>query len=208
MRFLSWVAKFAGNNSHQHCLHTSGLALEAFFCYALLQYEYRAYRHGGSRKSYIGKRLAEKSGLDFVDSDDMLEHKFGKSIQELLEEVGEQEYLELEARTLIMGTGRSRQHDTGSGGSIIYRPDAMDHLKDISTILYLKVPYETIQERKKGCFPRAVIGLEARPSASSTTSATRSILSCRPCHDTARLDTDGVSKPYSSCFVDKTLPPE
>jgi len=68
----------------------------------------------------------------------------------------------------------------------------MDHLKDISTILYLKVPYETFR-KGKGCFPRAVIGLEGKTLRELTTSATRSI-SLMPNHviDTRGSNTDGV----------------
>ena len=53
------------------------------------EYEYNAYRHGGGgEKSYIGKRLAKRLGMDFIDIDDCFEQTHGKGIQEILDEGG------------------------------------------------------------------------------------------------------------------------
>jgi shikimate kinase len=113
----------------------------------------------GAGKSYIGKQVAQKMNLEFVDIDDVLEAQYGKSIQEILEEVGEQEYLEREARALVGATEGRDNLLVSPGGSVIYRDDAMEHIRTISKVVYLKVPYEIIEERKKDAPPRAVIGL-------------------------------------------------
>src|ERR1700690_2548045 len=113
----------------------------------------------GAGKSYVGERLADKLDLEFVDIDDVLEAQRGKSLQEILEEVGERKYLDLEAHALIARTRGRDNMLVSPGGSIIYRNAAMDHLKDISTVVYLKVPFRIIEERKKDAPPRAIIGL-------------------------------------------------
>lgn len=113
----------------------------------------------GAGKSYVGKQVAEKTGLEFVDIDDVLEVQYGKTIQEILEEVGEQEYLEREARALMGATQGRDNLLVSPGGSIVYRDDAMAHVAAISKVVYLKVPFETIEGRKKDAAPRAIIGL-------------------------------------------------
>ena len=113
----------------------------------------------GAGKSYIGRKLASNLDLEFLDNDEALKLSHGKGIQEILDDVGEEKYLETEAQTLIQGTRGKDNLVISPGGSVIYRNDAMDHLKDISTIIYLRVPFETIELRLKDLPPRAIIGL-------------------------------------------------
>ncbi len=110
-------------------------------------------------KTHIGKQLARRLSLDFVDIDDLLEETYKKPIQSLLEEVGEEKYLDLEAHMLIDATSGRDNLLISPGGSIIYRDSAMRHVRDISKAIYLKVPFEIIESRKRGAAPRAVIGL-------------------------------------------------
>jgi len=113
----------------------------------------------GAGKSYIGKPLAEHLGLELIDNDILLAEAHGKGIQSILDELGEESYLEEEARTLIESTKGKDGLIIAPGGSIIYRDDAMDHVKDISAIIYIKVPYETVESRLRDLPPRAIIGL-------------------------------------------------
>ena len=110
-------------------------------------------------KTHIGKQLARRLSLDFVDIDDRLEERYKKPIQALLEEVGEEKYLDLETRMLVDSTLGRDNLLISPGGSIIYRDSAMRHVRDTSKVVYLKVPFEVIEARKKGAAPRAVIGL-------------------------------------------------
>ncbi|MDO8513946.1 MAG: shikimate kinase [bacterium] len=113
----------------------------------------------GAGKSYIGRPLAERLELEFIDIDKLLESAYGKPIQSILDELGATKYVETESEMLIQGTSGRDNLVISPGGSIIYRDRAMDHTKDISTLVYLKVPFETIEARLKGASPRAIIGL-------------------------------------------------
>lgn len=113
----------------------------------------------GAGKSYIGKRFARKYGLEFLDNDDSLHEKHGKPIQEILDELGEERYLDTEVRTLIETTRERDGLVISPGGSVVYRDEAMDHVKDISSIVYLCVPFETVEDRLRALPPRAIIGL-------------------------------------------------
>ena len=43
------------------------------------------------------------------------------------------------------------------GGSVIYGKEAMEHLKDISTVVYLKLSYEDVKERLGDLVDRGVV---------------------------------------------------
>lgn len=113
----------------------------------------------GAGKSYIGSRLAQRLGFQFVDTDALLEREYGKTIQRILDELGEDRYLHSEAEVLFKYTNKRDNLLIAPGGSVIYRDDAMDHLKTISTIVHLKVPYAAIADRLRDAPARAIIGL-------------------------------------------------
>jgi len=113
----------------------------------------------GAGKSYLGKKLADKFGLTQIDGDDLLAAKFGKPIQKILDEVGEEKYLEHEANLCIEATDGKDGLLITPGGSIIYSKHGIEHLSGISTVVHVRVPYETIESRLNGLPPRAIIGL-------------------------------------------------
>ena len=110
-------------------------------------------------KSYFGKRLAPRLSLEFVDIDTLLETVFGKPIQTLLDDMGEKRYLEVESEMLINGTSGRSDLLISPGGSVVYMEDTMRHVREISTVVYLMAPFETIRERIERLPPRAIIGL-------------------------------------------------
>ena len=114
----------------------------------------------GAGKSYLGKKLAAQLGLEWVDSDILLAEAYGgKDIQTILDELGEEKYLETEAR-ICVGATRSRDNLLISpGGSVVYVDSWMKHLKDISKVIYLKVPFDMVEARLLKVPPRAIIGL-------------------------------------------------
>lgn len=114
----------------------------------------------GAGKSYLGKKLAERLHLDWVDSDVLLsEAHDGKDIQTILDELGEEKYLETEARICIEATKDRTDVLVSPAGSVIYVDDWMNHLRDISKVIYLKVPFDTVEARLQKVPPRAIIGL-------------------------------------------------
>ncbi|MEM9277396.1 MAG: shikimate kinase, partial [Pseudomonadota bacterium] len=54
----------------------------------------------GCGKSAIGKMLAKKLDLEFKDADDEIEEAAGRSVAEIFEEYGEEEFRRLESRVI------------------------------------------------------------------------------------------------------------
>jgi shikimate kinase len=111
----------------------------------------------GVGKSTIGGALSEALGFSFIDVDDYILEKDGKTIQELIDDEGEQAFLQLEKRRMneIDLTGKV----VAPGGSIIYHPDLMEYLKQHSTLVYLDDSFENIENRLTSVLARGIVGL-------------------------------------------------
>lgn len=100
----------------------------------------------GSGKSTIGVLLAKQLGIDFVDTDIVIQAREGALLQDVLDSHGIEDFLEIEADALC-----SLSYPAGAviapGGSCICRERAMEHLRRLGTVVYIKLPYETIQSR-------------------------------------------------------------
>ena len=55
----------------------------------------------GSGKSIVGKNLAKKIGFKFIDTDNLIEEKAGKSINSIFTEDGEKHFRKLEEKYII-----------------------------------------------------------------------------------------------------------
>lgn len=114
----------------------------------------------GAGKSYLGKKLADALDLEWVDSDILLSEAYGgKDIQAILDDLGEEKYLQTEADICINATKGKDGMCISPGGSIVYVDRWMKHMCDISKVIYLKVPFEMVEERLLNVPPRAIIGL-------------------------------------------------
>ena len=99
----------------------------------------------GAGKSTVGVVLAKVMGYRFVDSDLVIQEKTGKLLSEIIEEKGTEGFLEVEDR---INAGLICERSViATGGSVVYCKNAMEHLKEISTVIYLKLPYERVEKR-------------------------------------------------------------
>ncbi|ABE51781.1 shikimate kinase [Methanococcoides burtonii] len=100
----------------------------------------------GAGKSTIGKQLAKKLGYKFIDIDDLIRAKIGTGLQTFIDTYGDDEFIGLEEQ-IVIGLHSMDDHIIATGGSIVYSETAIRHLKDISTIVYLDVPFIRIAQR-------------------------------------------------------------
>ena len=103
----------------------------------------------GSGKSYIGKRLSDKLGYDFLDMDNQIEEKEGKSISEIFDKKGEVYFRKLERRTLEELIQREEPAVVSLGGGTPCYGDNMELIKNASDItsFYLKLNIANLTDR-------------------------------------------------------------
>jgi shikimate kinase len=108
----------------------------------------------GAGKSTVGVVLSKAQGMDFIDTDLLIQKAEGKLLQEIIDEKGIQEFLAIEEKiALNLKTSNSV---IATGGSIVYSDKAMNHLKENSTVLYLKLPCRVIEERLSNMHSRGI----------------------------------------------------
>ncbi len=100
----------------------------------------------GSGKTEVGKRLAERLGYQFVDTDNIIEKKTGKSIGDIFREHGEGYFRGLEAEVVRDLSGLSR-HVIATGGGIVINRENILNLKKTGLMVWLNASPETIYNR-------------------------------------------------------------
>ncbi|QUI21168.1 shikimate kinase [Vallitalea pronyensis] len=108
----------------------------------------------GAGKSTIGVVLAKTLGMDFIDSDLIIQHRENRLLQDLIDEVGMDKFLDIERKSI-----KSIQNEgavIATGGSVVFREDAMAHLKQNGIMVYLHVPYEEIKRRVQNITTRGI----------------------------------------------------
>ena len=99
----------------------------------------------GAGKSTVGRLLSASLDRPFLDTDELLESRRGKPLQEIIDGVGVDRFCELEAE-LILSLDREGEV-IATGGSVVYRQEAMDHLQDGGLVVYLAARLETVRRR-------------------------------------------------------------
>ncbi len=108
----------------------------------------------GCGKSTVGVVLAKAMGMDFVDSDLMIQKQTGQKLSTLIDQHGDMGFREIENR--INAALEAEDCVIATGGSVIYGENAMRHLKKIGTVIYLKLSYEAIEDRLGDLHARGV----------------------------------------------------
>ncbi|MFR2306202.1 MAG: shikimate kinase [Roseburia sp.] len=109
----------------------------------------------GVGKSTVGVVLAKALGYNFVDADLVIQQQTGKLLCELIAEHGTEGFLEIEDE--VNSSIEGHKAVIATGGSTVYCANAMEHYKEIATVLYLSVSYETLEERLGDLKNRGVV---------------------------------------------------
>ncbi len=108
----------------------------------------------GCGKSTVGVILAKTLGIGFVDTDLIIQQNEKRLLQEIIDSDGIDCFLDCEAKAI-----KSLSCDNSviaTGGSVIFREDAVEHLKALGKIIYLKVPLNEIKKRLDNISTRGV----------------------------------------------------
>lgn len=117
----------------------------------------------GVGKSTIGVVLAKVLGYQFVDADLLIQEAEGKLLSELIEENGTDGFIEIENR--VNSQIQTHRSVIATGGSVIYGKEAMEHLKSIGTVVYLKQNLRVLQRRLRNLKGRGVVLKEGQTLA-------------------------------------------
>lgn len=109
----------------------------------------------GAGKSTIGVLLAKSMGLEFIDTDLLIQHKTGKLLQEILDQDGIDAFLTMEEK--IVSSWQGDRSVVATGGSVVYSEQIMQALSAQGKIVYLHVPYEEIERRLSNIATRGVV---------------------------------------------------
>ena len=99
----------------------------------------------GAGKSTVGVVLAKKLGYRFVDSDLVIQERYGKLLHELIEENGVEGFWKIEND--VNESLDVHKSVIATGGSAVYGAKAMEHFRKIGIVIYLKLDYDEIEER-------------------------------------------------------------
>ena len=106
-------------------------------------------------KSTVGIVVAKRLGMQFIDTDLLIQEQEKKLLCEIIAEVGEDGFIEIENR--VNADVDAENAVISPGGSVIYCEEAMKHYKNIGTVVYLKASYRTIKERIRSPKKRGVV---------------------------------------------------
>lgn len=101
----------------------------------------------GSGKSYWGRQLSEKLILPFFDLDKQIESNEGKSINQLFEEKGEENFRLLEKETLHMITESHESFIIATGGGTPCYFNNIDYMNNAGITVWINTPVEILFER-------------------------------------------------------------
>ena len=90
----------------------------------------------GSGKSTVGRQLARRLQLAFVDSDHAIEEQIGRSIREFFEREGEERFRDIEEAVINQLTQEHRGI-LATGGGAVLRSANRQHLRERTQVVYL-----------------------------------------------------------------------
>jgi len=100
----------------------------------------------GAGKSSTGKALARKTGLPYLDTDEIVSARFGLSVTEIFTRLGEEEFRNAETGALRQLAG-TVSGIIVTGGGIVLRPENIEMLRKLGTVVSLEADAETLFDR-------------------------------------------------------------
>ena len=108
----------------------------------------------GSGKSTVGVLLAKALGYNFLDVDLLIQQREGQLLQDILDTHGVEHFLDVEEAAVK--SVHCRRTVIAPGGSAVCRQDAINHLKRLGPVVYLRVPMEELRVRIKNLSSRGI----------------------------------------------------
>jgi len=109
----------------------------------------------GVGKSTVGVLLAKRSGYSFLDTDIYIQTREGRSLQEVIADLGAKGFCGLEERHLLSISLKT--HVIATGGSVVYSHKAMQHLRRDGFVVHLDLNCAKLKKRLDDIEQRGVV---------------------------------------------------
>ena len=143
----------------------------------------------GCGKSTIGKILAKKLGLLFIDLDRVIELDQEKEIRDIFKIYGEKYFRELET-SVINKIYRNKNCVFACGGGVVKRKGNMDIIRKNSLVVYLNVSIPGIIYRLKEAKDRPLVDVENKEETIEKMMKDRDVLYRKYAHIIINNDDD------------------
>lgn len=100
----------------------------------------------GSGKSTVGRQLARRIGVTFLDSDHVIEQRLGCSIREYFERGGEEAFRDVE-QSILEELTQLEAYVLSTGGGAVLRSENRAHLHNRAQVIYLRSTPEELFRR-------------------------------------------------------------
>jgi shikimate kinase len=109
----------------------------------------------GAGKSTVGVILAKVLGMNFIDSDLLIQKQEGMLLRDIIKKEGLEGYIDIENQVnrdiFVENTV------IATGGSVVYCDEAMKHFHNRDKVIYIKLSYDTISKRLGNIRQRGVV---------------------------------------------------
>ena len=109
----------------------------------------------GCGKSTVGVLLAKRIRKKFVDTDLFIQEQEERLLWEIIEEEGLERFKQIENE--VNASVVTENSVIAPGGSVIYGKEAMEHLRELGVVVYLKLSYESVACRLGDLTKRGVV---------------------------------------------------
>jgi shikimate kinase len=109
----------------------------------------------GAGKSTVGVILAKTLGMNFIDTDIVLQENSGRILQEIINTDGIEAFLKTEERSIV--SLECTNTIIATGGSVVFSDKSMNYLKKKGIIIYLYISYEELVQRIKNITTRGIV---------------------------------------------------
>lgn len=142
----------------------------------------------GTGKTTVGRRLAARLDMVFVDMDDEIVRRQGKPIPRIFAEDGEAAFRAME-RELVQELAAGSGHVIGTGGGIVLDPANLRDFERTGRVVCLWLRPETILERLDGDATRPLLaGPDKAAKLRETLESRRALYEALPC----QIDRNGL----------------
>lgn len=113
----------------------------------------------GTGKNVVGKMLAQRLGMEYVETDELIEKDQGKKINDIFKQDGEAYFREVEKKIIKNICGKSNQVIAAGGGAVIFEEN-IENFKKNGIMVCLTARPEIIYQRTKKTCLRPLLNVE------------------------------------------------